>query len=52
VVAVAEPGDAAVGLVQSRVADTPHAWVCRQFRCERPTDDPGRVADALRSAGE
>jgi hypothetical protein len=52
VVAVAEPDLATVGLVKGRAAGTPHAWVCRSFRCERPTDDPGRVVEALRSTGE
>jgi hypothetical protein len=52
VVAVGEPGHATVGLLQGRTATTPQAWVCRSFRCERPTDDPDRVAAALRSRGE
>jgi uncharacterized protein len=52
VVAVGDPGHATVGLLQGRTATTPQAWVCRSFRCERPTDDPDRVAAALRGRGE
>jgi uncharacterized protein len=41
-----------VGLLQNRSAPTPHAWVCRDFRCDLPTDDPKRVAQLLRGAPE
>jgi len=52
VVAVAAPGEVGVGLLRGRSARTPHAWVCRGFRCELPTDDAEQVAQLMRSAPE
>jgi uncharacterized protein YyaL (SSP411 family) len=54
VVAVGEPGAAGVPLLADRplLDDGPAAYVCRQFRCERPTADPAQVAQLLRSATE
>jgi len=52
VLAVGSPTDEGVGLLRGRSGPVPQAWVCRGFRCERPTDDPERVAQLLRGATE
>ena len=41
--------DERVGLLRDRVTKQPRAWVCRDFRCELPTDDPIVVARQLRA---
>jgi uncharacterized protein YyaL (SSP411 family) len=51
-VVVAGPPDAAgVPLLESRplVGGGPAAYVCRGFVCDRPTTDPGRLAEAVRA---
>ncbi|HEX5017167.1 MAG TPA: thioredoxin domain-containing protein [Actinomycetes bacterium] len=45
VVVVSDAPDERVGLLRDRVTDRARAWVCRDFRCELPTDD----ADVLRT---
>ena len=52
VLAVGSSTDAGVGLLSGRSGPVPQAWVCRDFRCELPTDDPERVAQLLRGATE
>ncbi len=52
VVAFGVPGDDGIALLRHRSAPTPHAWVCRDFRCDLPTDDPERVAQLLQGAPE
>jgi uncharacterized protein len=54
VVAVGEPGALGVPLLADRstLDGHPAAYVCRQFRCERPTRDGGQVAQLLRGATE
>ncbi len=49
VVVVADEPDERVGLLRGRVTKQPRAWVCRDFRCELPTDDPLVVARQLRA---
>ena len=54
VVAVGEPGARGVPLLADRSTVDGHAaaYVCREFRCERPTSDGGQVAQLLRGATE
>ncbi len=54
VVAVGEPGARGVPLLAGRSTVDGHAaaYVCREFRCERPTRDGGQVAQLLRGATE
>ena len=52
VLAVGSATDVGVGLLRDRSGPVPQAWVCRDFRCELPTDDPVRVAQLLRGATE
>ncbi len=52
VVAVGASEDDRVGLLRGRSGGTPLAWVCRDFRCDLPTDEPDRVAQLLRGAPE
>ena len=47
VIAVGTGADDGVGLLRGRAAERPTAWICKDFYCERPTDDPGRVASLL-----
>ena len=49
VVAADEPDDR-VGLLRGRATQTPRAWVCRDFRCELPTDDAQLVREQLGGA--
>ncbi|MGI5470587.1 thioredoxin domain-containing protein [Streptomyces sp. CA-132043] len=51
VVAVGDPGSAEVPLLKDRplVGGRPAAYVCRDFTCERPTTDPGELAERLRA---
>ncbi|WP_030623251.1 thioredoxin domain-containing protein [Streptomyces sclerotialus] len=50
VVAVGDPGSEEVPLLKDRplVAGRPAAYVCRDFTCERPTTDPGELAERLK----
>jgi uncharacterized protein YyaL (SSP411 family) len=48
VVAVADAVDDRVGLLRGRGSDVPKAWVCREFRCELPTDDVSVLLTQLR----
>ncbi|MEU6120078.1 thioredoxin domain-containing protein [Streptomyces sp. NPDC047117] len=49
VVAVGDPGSEEVPLLKDRplVGGRPAAYVCRDFTCERPTTDPGELAERL-----
>ncbi|MFI9030615.1 thioredoxin domain-containing protein [Streptomyces sp. NPDC053560] len=51
VVAVGDPGSEEVPLLKDRplVGGRPAAYVCRDFTCERPTTDPGELAERLRA---
>ncbi|POX41649.1 hypothetical protein C3486_08155 [Streptomyces sp. Ru73] len=50
VVAVGAPGSEEVPLLMDRplVGGRPAAYVCRNFTCERPTTDPGELAERLK----
>ncbi|WP_030265464.1 thioredoxin domain-containing protein [Streptomyces violens] len=50
VVAVGEPGSEEVPLLKDRplLDGRPAAYVCRDFTCERPTADPGELAERLK----
>ncbi|MER7397994.1 thioredoxin domain-containing protein [Streptomyces sp. NPDC000151] len=50
VVAVGEPGSEEVPLLKDRplLDGRPAAYVCRNFTCERPTADPGELAERLK----
>jgi uncharacterized protein YyaL (SSP411 family) len=48
VVVVADAADTRVGLLRDRATQTARAWVCRDFRCELPTDEPAEVARQMR----
>ncbi|MFI8994699.1 thioredoxin domain-containing protein [Streptomyces sp. NPDC053542] len=50
VVAVGEPGSEEVALLKDRplLGGRPAAYVCRDFTCERPTADPGELAERLK----
>ncbi len=52
VIAVGSSGEQRVGLLAGRAGGLAQVWVCRDFRCELPTDDPQRVAQLLRGAPE
>jgi uncharacterized protein YyaL (SSP411 family) len=51
VVVVADAADTRVGLLRDRTTQTARAWVCRDFRCELPTDEPAEVARQMRGGG-
>lgn len=50
VVAVGDPGSDEVALLKDRplLNGRPAAYVCRNFTCERPTGDPGELAERLK----
>ncbi|MEO8106049.1 MAG: hypothetical protein ABI720_01920, partial [Actinomycetes bacterium] len=52
VLAVGTAADDGVALLSGRSGPVPQAWVCRDFQCELPTDNPERVAALLRGATE
>ena len=52
VVVVADAADDRVGLLRDRGGQAARAFVCRNFVCDLPTDDPGQVVAQLRDATE